>query len=848
MAQVKEQSAINFENRIDPDSIRYLDITKKLYSDKAKSPAKDITDSGDKAKFSFRLYLSNGTGNELEYASWRKYYVVKKDPDNNIFYYCKWNTANQNFDVTGDMYGTVLTKEKQREYTFNTSMNGSISNIPAGYTVRVPGLLVGTKFYVEERDYETPIGYELIDYTCVNGTKTQSGTTTDVPSYTPYRNGVDGELTIDGKQTTPPTNSAGTVIAGQHPAMEVNNHKGYGLKAEKIWSDSSYADYHDDIHTAVYVGDTLLPNTVKTIESPYTTVTYFFDDLVSGENDLSNYKVYEVLVEGNIVTKKLDLLSDRDELKVKAGRSSTDNIESDYKVSYPDPATDDPDVKAINDAGNQAFAKKTLIKNTRKGGISINLYKWYTETDKDTPLPNGEFTLYKVDGTNETILGKYTSDSTGNVTVLYGFTQGETYRIKETKAPAKYKGLTEPITFTLDLNSTDVFGNTFINDNDKDEDGNRLDNDGDVTDGRNWAEYSYPGGDFKAKIDIYNKQYTLEIRKVDSVSGDGVGGAKFNLYACKDTQFGLIRDSHPYIDAANNTYKDLESKYDDNGAISKDLINEDLPAGKYFLVETEAPSGYDQSKLSKDLLIEITEQGTINIIGNMGENVKEVDNADKTSIIYEIRVPNEKLNIVNDYYFNIEKTILVDKNIHNDDKEQKFVFKVDRFEETETIFLDANIKESFFVTLNCDIDKSADFSIDPSTDNKYTFGSGQVTIDYDSDSYIFPAGVWKGIQSVKVKQKGKYRVSEVSKWSSTDYDFWKGSQKYITKSGSSVTENTGYIDDVAEKDPYVIFAVGDTDNVKNGCASVSFTNCESEYAYLSSQAYAENTINKPTTP
>ena len=41
--------------------------------------------------------------------------------------------------------------------------------------------------------------------------------------------------------------------------------------------------------------------------------------------------------------------------------------------------------------------------------------------------------------------------------------------------------------------------------------------------------------------------------------------------------------------------------------------------------------------------------------------------------------------------------------------------------------------------------------------------------------------------------------------------------------------------------------IDDTDAEKINLASVSFTNTETEYAYLSSQAYAENTIKRSST-
>ena len=46
-------------------------------------------------------------------------------------------------------------KEQKAEITFQTSMYGAVSKIPASYTVEIREVLVGTKFIVDERNYET---------------------------------------------------------------------------------------------------------------------------------------------------------------------------------------------------------------------------------------------------------------------------------------------------------------------------------------------------------------------------------------------------------------------------------------------------------------------------------------------------------------------------------------------------------------------------------------------------------------------------------------------------------------------------------------------------------------------
>lgn len=219
------------------------------------------------------------------------------------------------------------------------------------------------------------------------------------------------------------------------------------------------------------------------------------------------------------------------------------------------------------------------------------------------------------------------------------------------------------------------------------------------------------------------------------------------------------------------------------------------------------------------------------------------------------------------YYFDIEKIALLDMNIHGDsgDNEQRFVFKVERFAEDQTVFAPENVLESFYVDLSCDkrMQYSGDDSItidgaaykhsfwhDADTDSatksyfKYENGRTKVQKVYDSEKYQYPCSIWNGRRTVMVTKKGKYRISEVRSWSGTDYDLWKGSNRY-----------KGYGSGISSGDS-VVFSVSDVKADKFRTASAvidsvtvyrptaSFINSESEFAYLSSQSYAENTIKR----
>ena len=224
------------------------------------------------------------------------------------------------------------------------------------------------------------------------------------------------------------------------------------------------------------------------------------------------------------------------------------------------------------------------------------------------------------------------------------------------------------------------------------------------------------------------------------------------------------------------------------------------------------------------------------------------------------------------YYFDVEKVIFVDKNIHDSDSEQKFVFKVERFAEglTEAQLTDDKLLECFYVTINCD--KALTYPVDPNTyhytlytdddKNGYPYSEFQYDntsgvkikktyeVNSQNECYRYPAAICYDRETVMVKKKGIYRISEIKEWSSTDYDFWRGSNVYKGYKGDKQP--------IAEKgnDGYVIFSVTDmkADLFKSESAEIegrteyrptaSFTNSETEFEYLNSQSYAENKIKR----
>jgi hypothetical protein len=240
----------------------------------------------------------------------------------------------------------------------------------------------------------------------------------------------------------------------------------------------------------------------------------------------------------------------------------------------------------------------------------------------------------------------------------------------------------------------------------------------------------------------------------------------------------------------------------------------------------------------------------------------------KENSTYIISIKNIRTSV--DYYFDIEKTIFVDKNIHSSDSEQKFVFKVERFDEGTTSFT-GTPSQVFYVTMNCTNDITDNYEYPfalTSGGNGKSFINKEITCE---DGYTFPAAILNGKQVVHVQQEGIFRISEVSGWSCTDYDFWNGSNIYKgygdgTQDGVSKIED-GFKDSTStesyklpvgdEKCVYIDVKKLKADQFATETATidgktvyrptVSFTNTEIEYAYLSSQAYAENTIKRSST-
>ena len=695
--QVSEQPTIAFKNTLDANKIKALKIQKFLYDEKGDLLHYNPQSSGDNidnTTFDFRLYLSDGSSQTMEPASLHRYYVTDAND-----YICKWDADSGRFVqyIKNDapiQDTSSLSDEEKKKVTFYTSPYGAISNIPSEYKIIVPGLVTGAFFKVEERDYEIPIGYGLISYECV----------TDI---------VNGENQGPSYDIISDDESSGMVRPDKDARINVKNKRGIGLQAEKIWTDADFTTYHAPVYTAVYFkdSDTPLTNTLKEIKHPDTYVKYFFESL-EDDKTIDDYEIYEVELQNPVYDENGNLtsytsftkLNKNDTISLNLKDQIGNEMEDQYTITY---NKGTPKKSSNTLSGNNT--REDMIKNIRAGGIEIRLNKWNTSASfaNDIPLKGGTFTLKSIDQDTgiAKVIGKYTTDTDGIITIIYNFDKDENYnsdtneviyRLEENTPPDRYNGLAHSISFKVKKVGNEYQLAEWTNVNDQSDE--ITDNDNDPSDGKNWAEYdtNTSAQQLVARINIYNKY-----------------------------------------------------------------------------------------------------------------------------------VPPES----QDYYFNIEKTIYVDKNIHDSDEEQKFIFLVEKLDDQNAV------EEQFYVTLNCgnDITDSYEYPFDSTAGGGKSFDSTNKEVTCN-DGYIFPAAIWSGSKTVKVKAAGTYRVTEILSWSKTDYNFWDGSQRYIPKSGDAV--NGIY----EEGNPCVTFTVDSADGEQEDCACASFTNSESEFAYHSSQAWAENTI------
>lgn len=580
-ATLEDRSEIEYVNHVADGAMRSLEVTKRLWD---QGGQRRLVYPEDTKLFTFRLYLGteNDSADNLSLANMYPYHV--KDPNGN---YCAWD-ATTGFVSLNKTNLADLTEEELALATFTTSINGSISKIPADHTVEVRNLIASTQYKVEERDEDIPRGYTLRlgdGYTRVDvSPEIEAGTT-------PYGD---------------------TIQLNETPQIEIRNQKGWGLTVQKEWTDVDFMKSHDPIYFAVYLQNgsgqsTLQEDSVRQLTSGQTEIYYFFESLETGKR-FSDYVIREVVltpgadgikVDASGKVTGFDAVTPVDE----GGQIEVDGVTTNgtssttftYNVSYT--------------VGEQTLHNENVrtdtITNSRPG-IELVKTDW-----SGTYLAGAVFTLKDQDGTDVSA-PSYTSGSNGRITIAY-LAPG-TYTLTETVAPRLSAGLPGSLTIFVD--------------NDY-----RVSASG--SDQSYYTVTEHPAdSSMVATITIKNRPSSFQIKKVDASTGNPtpLEGVHFALYPqVKDDAGNPTKDYYPV-----SGYEDLVTN--NNGILTK--INAGLDPGTYYLEETQALEGYDL--LDGDLCFTMGEDGTVTINDvNHRSWLQEITTADG-KVTYVIEIPNDR--------------------------------------------------------------------------------------------------------------------------------------------------------------------------------------------------------------
>jgi len=566
--EVKNRTNVQYINEVNPDALRVLNIQKKLY--KEDGVTEIIED--ENTTFNFRLYLAGEFDSEVSAAYMYNYHV--KDRDGN---YCVWDPSTAAFSSLGvSDFGTLSETQKQKA-TFQTSMNGSISKIPTGYSVEIRGLMVGTKYKVEERDNEIPDGFSRRDYDYFEDKENEQKTYSSL------------------------TAVSETMGENKNPLVIVNNLKGYGLRINKEWTDKDFMYKHGDVYFAVYTyvdGVYSLAGTdaVHCITDKGNTSYWYYEHLEPGLS-LANYEIHEVKLGGPVTVNEngvvtgystITRLDDNDTVTV-PGQMMKDApmTDYDYTVSY-----------TLGSVAPGSNVREDFVTNDRPG-LGMTKTKW-----DGTVLPNAEFTVTSDDGTFKK---RFVSDENGNVTKAF-FMENMIYHINEIKTPIGYYCPTEAIDvvfrngeFEIVDTSAGAFG-TVVS---KDDKGNTL-------------------------LGIKNMTYNLRVLKVDAIDDQPIQGAHFALH--KQIKVGGVTmfDYSPVPG-----FDDLVSDID--GIIP--LLDNQLAPGVYELRETEPPVGY--VKLMHNIRFRVGDTGGVTLLDNYADvTLSSTRSADSSEMDFEMVIRN----------------------------------------------------------------------------------------------------------------------------------------------------------------------------------------------------------------
>lgn len=343
--------------------------------------------------FRFKISLTSTEGEFVPYVG--PYYLYRGNGDGKIYY------KNEN--------GTLRALESGKvEAAGDTNYSGEITGIPVGYTVSITQILSGTKFKVEE------INLDSEKY--------------KVPT-----------ITVSGCKDADTSNNiaTGTIELGKDKdaSVLVTNRKNYKvIKAEKQWKDSKksdgtgeensdFPDLENDLKPestilGLYYQNAAQPEQVKQVNATDSTNQWNCEFEVPANHNLSDYTIKE------IVEKEQSTYSPaNDKEYIKLG----DYI---YQVTYSEKTET-----------TEGIEEKTVsVVNTLQRG-SIEITKNNANKEK---LGGAEFKITGPGNYEQTVTTPSEGENKGVITIS-DLLPGE-YVITETKAPANYNLLVNPIT------------------------------------------------------------------------------------------------------------------------------------------------------------------------------------------------------------------------------------------------------------------------------------------------------------------------------------------------------------------------------------------------------------------
>ena len=573
---IADRPKVEYVNKVRESAIRTLRITKELFKEDGTTQL-----TNDNSVFTFRLYLGTEFDKKLSSAYMYTYHV--KDENGN---YCKWNGSG--FVSIGETNYENLSTEQKRSVTFNTSIFGSISKIPAFYTVEVPNILAGTTFRVQERPWEIPDGYSFQKY-LYNGRQYDDAAT-----------GV-----------------TDTAVANQDPEVTVCNIRGYGLRVNKVWSDTDYMEFREATYFGVFVKNedgilSLIPSNLEIRDENGDQVTpirrmdfkdsnnkvlpqtlYWYFPLLISDTDLDDYVIREVKLtnpgldeNGRVTYDDYQVIDPGKNITlsgVQRGESAAGEFS--YTVVYQTGTVAEGSHVRVDTAGNNR--QGIQLKKTDWTGIGL------------------AGAVFELKDSEERLIGTFTSDENGLITTAF-LSNDATYTLTEISAPQGYQGLPQVMTLSQSADGTLTVGGV-------DESYYLLD--------------QRPG--VETSLTIKNRPYELTVVKVDATDDTILlSGVHFALHRQVTVDGVTTIDFKPM-----EGYEDLVTNK--NGVIVE--INQTLPAGTYELREKEPAEGY--KILSGNIRFTISPTGFITL-GTHPDGVTLVETEEDGLVSYTLKIGN----------------------------------------------------------------------------------------------------------------------------------------------------------------------------------------------------------------